>query len=969
MLKLLPRTFRAAADSVSRHFAAGSRTGKSGAGLTRAARRAVAAMEHLEGRTLMSTYYVSNGGNDSNNGTSPSSPWRTSGAVSGHHFSAGDSVLFQGGQSFGGFELYGDGGSASNPVVISSYGSGRANITPGTGRGAWVLNSSGIKLENLNFYGSPGSTTSQDGIRIENSGGGTMSGVTVDNCTVSGFAEAGINLGSDTGGDYLANITITNCNVYNNVEAGILSFSQAENNLGVYIASNTVHDNYGDGTSVCTGNGIMLQGLNGSVVERNIAYNNGATGGNGGVGIWAYQSNNVNFQYNESYSNKTERGHDGDGFDFDADVSNSVMQYNYAFDNDGTGFQLNQWHDNNSFNNDTIRFNVAVNNGRLNNYSNIEVWGKVLNSYLYNNVIYTTPGNSGYNSGIRVHNATIPGLFVNGVHFVNNIIDTVGGARLIDVPSAETAGAQNLTFNGNLYWTNGGSVTIDYGNGSYNSLASFQGTGQETWNGQKTGLFADPIFQNASTNPTPAASINALASATAGFRLQGGSPALKEALSLQSLYGLSNGGADFYGDTFSTSAATIAGADQSRLSGATVISTSSGSAANAPVTNVSSLTSYDIGTVSSAGSSSSANGTFTITASGSDIYNNADGFRFAATTLNGNGTIIARVAGMNSADTWSKIGVMIRGSTDANSVEVSMLLCPNGCYTFRGRTTAGGATTATVNFSQNYASWVALTRNGNNFIGYISTDGVNWQQAGSMSVTMNSSVLVGLAVSAHTTRAQETAVFGTVNVNASTGTATSSTGGSTNTTTAPVTNVSSLTGSDVGSVTTAGSNSASNGTFTVTASGSDIYGNSDGFRFDQKALTGNGTIIARVASMNYADPWAKVGVMIRSSLAANSPEVSMLLCPNGNFTFRGRSSTGGATSATVNYSTNHASWVELVRNGNNFTGYVSADGLTWQEAGTLTVAMNSSVLIGLAVSAHTTKSSETAVFSNVNIGA
>jgi regulation of enolase protein 1 (concanavalin A-like superfamily) len=755
---------------------------------TKAVSRAVASMENLEGRTLMSTYYVSNQGSDSNSGTSASSPWQTSGKVSGHHFAPGDVVLFQGGQSFGGLNLFNDGGSASNPVIFSSYGNGRATISPGKGRGAWVLNSSGITFENLNFVGSPGSDTYQDGIRIENYASGTMSGVTVDNCTVTGFAEGGIVFGSDSGSDYLSNVRITNCSIYDNVETGILSYSSAENNTNIYIANNTVHDNYGDGTSVCTGSGIMLGGLNGAVVERNIAYHNGAIGGNGGVGIWAFQSNNVNFQYNESYSNRTERGHDGDGFDFDADVSNSVIQYNYAFDNDGTGAQLDQWKNDGEFVNDVVRFNVLVNNARENNYSNLEVWGSVINAYLYNNVIYTTPGSNGYNSAIRVHNSTIAGQYVDGVHFVNNIIDTADNARLLNIPYAETIGAKDLTFTGNVYWTNGGTVTITYGNKTLNSLTAFQAAGQEMWDGTRTGLFADPMFQNASIDATPAASTSTLASAAAGFKLQSDSPALKEAISLASLFGVSNGGVDYYGDTFSGSAATIAGADQS-LHGAssssvvavTVGATGSGSTGTTttgstatttpttsltttvPVTNVSGLKGYDIGSVGIAGSNSASNGTFTVTASGSDIYNTSDQFRFVETTLTGNGSITAKVPSMNYAETWAKAGVMIRSSLAANAPEVSMMVDPNGAYISLARTSTGAASSYVSAVNQDL-SWVKLVRSGSTFNSYVSADGMHWTLVRTVTMNMSSSVLIGLAVTSQTNNATEKATFSNVSI-------------------------------------------------------------------------------------------------------------------------------------------------------------------------------------------------------------
>jgi hypothetical protein len=169
---------------------------------------------------------------------------------------------------------------------------------------------------------------------------------------------------------------------------------------------------------------------------------------------------------------------------------------------------------------------------------------------------------------------------------------------------------------------------------------------------------------------------------------------------------------------------------------------------------------------------------------------------------------------------------------------------------------------------------------------------------------------------------------------------------------------------DIGSVGLSGSNSASNGVYTLTGAGADIYDTSDAFRFDETSLTGNGTIIARVDSITDANAWAKAGLMIRSSLASNASEVSMLISPNQASSYETRSSTGATTTDTL---ANAQAWEKLVRSGNIFTGYVSNDGIIWTEVGSSTVDMGNTVLIGLAVTSHTTSARETAVFSNVSI--
>ena len=59
------------------------------------------------------------------------------------------------------------------------------------------------------------------------------------------------------------------------------------------------------------------------------------------------------------------------------------------------------------------------------------------------------------------------------------------------------------------------------------------------------------------------------------------------------------------------------------------------------------------------------NNAFSVTSTGTDIWNNADQFRFVYKTLSGNGSITARVDSLTRSDAWSKAGVMIRESLDA----------------------------------------------------------------------------------------------------------------------------------------------------------------------------------------------------------------------------------------------------------------------------------------------------------------
>ena len=66
------------------------------------ARACICTVEALEGRRLLSTYYVSPSGSDGNAGTSASRPWKTIAKVNKKDLNAGDRVLFKGGSTFKG---------------------------------------------------------------------------------------------------------------------------------------------------------------------------------------------------------------------------------------------------------------------------------------------------------------------------------------------------------------------------------------------------------------------------------------------------------------------------------------------------------------------------------------------------------------------------------------------------------------------------------------------------------------------------------------------------------------------------------------------------------------------------------------------------------------------------------------------------------------------------------------------------
>ena len=173
--------------------------------------------------------------------------------------------------------------------------------------------------------------------------------------------------------------------------------------------------------------------------------------------------------------------------------------------------------------------------------------------------------------------------------------------------------------------------------------------------------------------------------------------------------------------------------------------------------------------------------------------------------------------------------------------------------------------------------------------------------------------------------------------------------------------------SDIGSTGIAGSATYASGAFTVKGSGADIWNAADAFHFVYQSLNGNGEIVARVASVQNTDPWAKAGVMIRDTTASGARNAFMAVTPGNGVTFQRRLTTSGASTSTSGAVVTAPYRVRLVRSGNTFTGYASTNGSTWTQVGTDTITMGTTVQVGLAVTAHNNAVSCTSVIDNVTV--
>jgi regulation of enolase protein 1 (concanavalin A-like superfamily) len=182
------------------------------------------------------------------------------------------------------------------------------------------------------------------------------------------------------------------------------------------------------------------------------------------------------------------------------------------------------------------------------------------------------------------------------------------------------------------------------------------------------------------------------------------------------------------------------------------------------------------------------------------------------------------------------------------------------------------------------------------------------------------------------------------------------------------TSVAPLVGEDVGPVGIPGSDRySSDGTFTVSASGSDIFTAPDTFRFLHRTLTGDVTLIARVATLQNTDPWAKAGVMIRETTAPDAKFAYSVVTPGNGASFGRRTATGALGGSSTTAGPKAPTWVKLTRNGSSFSAFYSADGQAWTFVGSRTINMAASVEVGLCLTSHDDAQLATATFDNVTV--
>src|SRR6185312_7714341 len=172
------------------------------------------------------------------------------------------------------------------------------------------------------------------------------------------------------------------------------------------------------------------------------------------------------------------------------------------------------------------------------------------------------------------------------------------------------------------------------------------------------------------------------------------------------------------------------------------------------------------------GSSGFAGGVFAVQGGGEDSIDDGwvDGFQFAFTSLQGDGSIVGRPIAVLDNEWGAQAGIMLRDGLDPAAANIFIYFDQSGsatvCYRSEAGDSGGCEDWDATGLPPN---WLKLTRQGNTFMAYVSLDGQNWSEVDSFNVSMSPTVYAGLAVSSQDSTFIAAGVFDNVSVASTTG--------------------------------------------------------------------------------------------------------------------------------------------------------------------------------------------------------
>lgn len=485
-------------------------------------------------RTEPATFYVdSENGDDSADGMTPETAWKTLTKVNETQLIGGDRILLKAGSVFEDQALsIKSGGTAENPIIIDMYDgdvvgaeAGERPHIKGNGKnsfeyqgnqisyGLHIKNASHVQMNNVEISNQGDTRKLSVGLCVEAAGCGVMQGVHINNVYIHDVNGTYEEKTLPNGGlyyvvsDHSNNTRFDDIQVVNNIvkrvsrtgiSIGTTSASSfwdghggliPQEVLDAYAHTNVlIRNNYVEESG---GDAIVPMFSIKPVIEYNIS--NGASQNTKhtsmyNAGIWPWRCEDAVFQYNECYGTIL----NGDGQAYDCDWSRgTIYQYNYSHDNEGGFILICQSEVLDSI----VRYNISQNDQRC-----LFLTSNTHNADVYNNTFYIGEG------------------------LDTEVVEDVGGVA---------------TLKNNIFYNLGTSTTTTWGrNFSYENNLYY---GYDSTPEDSRKIIADPMFTDPGTGGTGVLGDSAI-DTLGGYRLQEDSPAIDAGLEIEN-----NGGRDYFG--------------------------------------------------------------------------------------------------------------------------------------------------------------------------------------------------------------------------------------------------------------------------------------------------------------------------------------------------------------------------------------------------------------------------------------
>ena len=338
-------------------------------------------------------------------------------------------------------------------------------------------------------------------------------------------------------------------------------------------------------------------------------------------------------------------------------------------------------------------------------------------------------------------------------------------------------------------------------------------------------------------------------------------------------------------------------------------------------------------------------GTYTLHAGGGDYWGKSEvGCLFLYEEVEGDFDVVLCVEDIENNNQWSKAGLAFRATLDANSPHASMLATPVRVQmTYRPTAGADSLEDSTI---RNYgdvtfpSNWIRLKCVGNLFTAYRSLDGNYWTYVGEVTEAKAQLPAAGYLGIVYSTQDQDnyhTAIVSGYN---------SQYVAPALPTPDPSDYTFTMVGYQDGGVEGFYDYDAETGEFSVWGCGSDIWGTEDHFSFLYRPVpAGDFSLTVKLNDFPAtSNGWAKAGLMVRESAADGTfPNDSRYVVmhsqrayntSNGQFRSAWRPTIGlnvddAHSMSGPNYS--YPCWMRLSREGTATRGYISYDGINWEQ--------------------------------------